>query len=644
MTMTMRPRVARRRPAAVVGALLLAMAACSTSATPDAVETTRVATASAATAAAAATNQYTAIAPVRLADTRARQGTTPPGRPASQGTVTVQITGRPEVAIPAGTSAVVLGVVSVDTAGPSFTTVWPSDQPRPLASNLNVDRAGATVANMVTTRVSPDGRVSLYTHAAADLVVDVYGYYTPATGAVTAGRTIAVSPARAYDSRSAGAPLAPGETRTIDLAATVPADAVAAVLNLTVTESRAAGYWTVFPPGTRPFTSNTNVTGPGQTVAVQAIVPVGANRSVQVFSQTGGHAIVDVFGYVTGPSSPASGDGLFAPLAAPVRFADTRTADNNPLGPAPSPLLPRWTVEIPVLGRAGIPAAASLIASNTTYVQATSPGYLSVAAAGTPLPPTSALNAYFPGQIVANHTTIPVGTRGVAVFSWTGGHVVVDVAGYFTGTPRPSTLPPPVNPTGRTACRSVVHFGDSTSRGLIEASLLPNPADRIDAQYARVGAENIRLEIKGARSIVETLPGDQSAYQVAQAVRASGFQGCWVLYLGTTDTANVAVAPGRVDRLARIDRMMSVVGSDPVMWVTAKTLVADGAWSDANMQRWNQALAQARATKYPGMRIFDIAPVLDPAGFWPDGIHCSTPGCKVRAQVIADALAANFPR
>ena len=502
---------------------------------------------------------------------------------------------------------------------------------------------------MVTTRLSTDGRVSLYTNVAADLVVDVYGFYAPVAGAVTAGRTVAVTPTRAYDSRSSGGPLAAGESRAVGLPpSAVPGDAVAAVLNLTVTETRAAGYWTIFPPGTlgpggRPLTSNTNATGPGQTVAVQAIVPLGANRTVQVFSQTGGHAIVDVFGYVTGPSSPSSTDGLFVPLAAPVRFADTRTADNNPLGPTPTALLPRWTAEVAVLARAGVPASASLIASNTTYVEATNPGYLSVAAAGTPLPATSAVNATTTGQIVANHTTIPVGTRGVAVFSFTGGHVVLDVSGYFTGAPQPSVLPVPANPTRRTACRSVVHFGDSTSRGLIEASLLPNPADRIDAQYARVGAQDIRLEIKGARSIVETLPGDVSAYQVAQNVRATGFRGCWVLYLGTTDTANVAVAPGRIDRLARIDRMMSVVGSDPVMWVTAKTLVADGAWSNANMVLWNQALAQAKATKYPGMRIFDIAPLLDPSGFWPDGIHCSSPGCKLRAQVIADALAANFP-
>ncbi len=194
---TMRQRLSARRLLGAVAALLtLVLPACTGDRPADA--------ASAATAAATVGNRYTAVGPVRLADTRSRFGTSPPGRVPGNGTVVVQVTGRPEVAIPAGASAVVLGVVSVEAAGSSFTTVWPSDQPRPLASNLNVDHAGAVVANMVTTRLSTDGRVSLYTNVAADLVVDVYGYYAPVAGAVTAGRTVAVTPTRAYDSRSSG--------------------------------------------------------------------------------------------------------------------------------------------------------------------------------------------------------------------------------------------------------------------------------------------------------------------------------------------------------------------------------------------------------------------------------------------------------
>jgi len=590
-------------------------------------------------------SRYTTVAPTRLADTRSSFGAVPAGRVPAGGTITVQVTGRPEVAIPAGASGVVLGIVAVRAGVGSYVTVWPSDQPQPDASNLNVARPGATVADMVTTRLAADGRVSLFSSLASDLVVDVYGYYTTVGGATARGRTIAISPTRAYDSRATGGAMGAGQTRMIALPGVVPTGAAAAVLNLTVTESAAAGFWTAFPidapvgPGGVPFTSNLNVSGKGQTIAVQAIVPIGPERAVKVFSQTGGHVIVDVFGYVTGPTAASSTDGLFVPLPAPLRFADTRNPFNNPIAPGAGPMRPGWTAEIPVLNRAGIPAAVSMIASTTTYVQATWPGYLSVAAAGTPLPATSAVNADTKGQVVANHTMIPVGQRGVAVFSFSGGHLLVDVAGWYTGTPAASTLPTPVNPSDRTACPTIAHIGDSTSVALLN---LPKPSDRLDAQYARVGVTSARIEAERSRSIVEIVPGGTNGYDVAQAVRAAGFQGCWVIALGTNDTANVSLGSNRVSRLDRIDRMMSVIGTEPVAWVNVKTLVIDGAYADANMVLWNQALAQAQL-KYPNMRIVDLRAQLLPEGFAADGIHSNTIGSQVRARVITDGLAGAFP-
>ena len=424
---------------------------------------------------------------------------------------------------------------------------------------------------------------------------------------------------------------------------------VAAVVNLTVTGTLGAGFWSIYPTGAalgpdgRPATSNLNIARAGETRAVQAIVPVGADRTVRVFSFGGGHAIVDVYGYITGPSTPAGTNGLFVPLPSPVRFADTRTAANNPLGPLPEALYPGWTMEVPILGRGGVPAAASLVAATTTYVQATTPGFLTAYPAGTPLPNVSVVNATFAGQVVANHTTIPVAARGVAVYSSSGGHVLVDVAGYFTGAAQASALPPPNNvvPAGHTSCRAIVHIGDSTSVGLISPTVLPNPADRIDAQYARVGVLEQHLEISGARSIVETLPGQINAYDVAKNLRAAGYHGCWVLALGTTDTANVAVG-STVSRAARIDRMMSVIGSEPVLWVNVKTLVPTGAWSNPNMLLWDQALVAATA-KYPNIKIYDWASVVQDSWFGSDQVHYTSTGYRERAHRIADALAAAYP-
>ena len=185
----------------------------------------------------------------------------------------------------------------------------------------------------------------------------------------------------------------------------------------------------------------------------------------------------------------------------------------------------------------------------------------------------------------------------------------------------------------RTSCTSVVHVGDSTSVSLIDADL--------DAQYRRVGVTDPRLEISGGRSIVETLSGQTNAAEVAAGLKAAGYEGCWVLALGTTDTANVAVG-GSVSRAERIDRMLAAIGDDPILWVNAKTLEPEGAWSNEQMLLWNQALVDA-AARYPNITIYDWAAVVQDAWFGEDRIHYTPTGSTERARLIADALLAAYP-
>ncbi len=194
----------------------------------------------------------------------------------------------------------------------------------------------------------------------------------------------------------------------------------------------------------------------------------------------------------------------------------------------------------------------------------------------------------------------------------------------------------------QTSCRSVVHIGDSTSDGLVSADYLPDPRQRITAQYARVGVRRSIMEISGGRSIVETLLGQPNAYTVAQRLVARGYRGCWVLALGTNDTADVAV--GSTFGLAyRIRRIMSVVGSEPVLWVNVKSLLSSGPYAEDDMQEWNQALLQACA-RYPNMRVFDWAAYARPGWFISDGIHYDSAGYAMRSRMIAAALARAFPQ
>lgn len=193
----------------------------------------------------------------------------------------------------------------------------------------------------------------------------------------------------------------------------------------------------------------------------------------------------------------------------------------------------------------------------------------------------------------------------------------------------------------RSSCRAVVHIGDSTSDGLISSDYLPNPRQRISAQYARVGVTKFIPEISGARSIVETHDGQPNAYTVAQQLIQQGYHGCWVLALGTNDTADVYVG-SQVSLATRIKRMMSLIGNQPVMWVNVTSLLASGPYSENNMLLWNRALIQACAS-YPNMRVYDWAAAAKDSWFISDGIHYTSAGYEARASLIASALAAGFP-
>ena len=215
-----------------------------------------------------------------------------------------------------------------------------------------------------------------------------------------------------------------------------------------------------------------------------------------------------------------------------------------------------------------------------------------------------------------------------------GGH-------HARGNGKASGSDPPHIGRLRTSCKSVVHIGDSTSEGLISADYLPDPKQRIPAQYARVGATTQHMEITGATSIVETLPGGLNAQKVAHELVQSGYKGCWVIALGTNDTADVYVGSS-VTLSERVKEMMSVIGNQPVLWVNAKSLLSTGPYSESDMHKWNDALYDACPT-HPNMHVYDWASVAKDSWFIPDGIHYYSDGYAARAHLIANALAEAFP-
>jgi peptidoglycan/LPS O-acetylase OafA/YrhL len=200
----------------------------------------------------------------------------------------------------------------------------------------------------------------------------------------------------------------------------------------------------------------------------------------------------------------------------------------------------------------------------------------------------------------------------------------------------------PAKPATRTSCRSVVYIGDSTSEGQISNSYIPNPHKQLAAQLAKVGVKTTYPEISGARSIVEVYEGHPNAATVAREHIAHGYHGCWILALGTNDSADVA-AGSNVGLVARIQRMMRIIGNQPVLWVDAISLLSSGAYAESGMQRWNQDLLSA-CSRYPNMRIFDWAVHARRKWFIPDGIHYYSPGYVARNRWIAHGLVEAFPQ
>ncbi len=194
----------------------------------------------------------------------------------------------------------------------------------------------------------------------------------------------------------------------------------------------------------------------------------------------------------------------------------------------------------------------------------------------------------------------------------------------------------------KTSCKKVIHIGDSTSEGLNSPDYLPIPGQRIEAQYEDVGSKEEILEISGARSIEERFEGEPNAQEVAAAWKAEGYEGCWVLAMGTNEAANVA-AGSTVGERERIDKMMAIIGDEPVMWVNVRSIVPPGdPYSKENMEKWDEELVLA-CDSYPNMRVYDWASDVKDAWFIEDGIHFTSPGYAARAQLIAQALAHAFP-
>ena len=382
-------------------------------------------------------SELVAVNPARLMETRAGETTVDGqfnGIGARQaGTVTeLQVGGRGGV--PSNVKAVMLNATVTQANGAGFLTAFPCNSPRPNASNLNFG-AGQTVAAAIATKLSPDGKVCLFTNVGAQVIIDANGY-APASSSYSS-----LNPVRLMESRAGVPPTIDGQfnnlgilpagstTRlTIGGRGGIPGNAKAASLNLTVTQPAGPGFVTTYPCGTtRPNASTVNFVA-DQTVANSVVAQLGTGGQVCLYTSAATHLIVDAGGFYPANSS-------FTALS-PARLLETRTGGNATFDGRYRGIGRRSASTITsvlVSTRGGVPINASAVLVNITATEPSSAGFVTVYPCGIPRPAASNLNVEA-GQTAANSVVTRIGANGmVCVFSNISTHLVLDVTGGVTG-------------------------------------------------------------------------------------------------------------------------------------------------------------------------------------------------------------------
>jgi len=344
--------------------------------------------------------------------------------------------------VPVGATSALINVTVDRPQGGWFATVWEPRTKRPETSNVNA-LDGEIIANSSVVPVDASGRMLLFVASTSDVIIDVSGYFVDTTGPASAGRFVPTDPERLIDMRE---PIAPtnDHTRTLspgDATADGPsevsryrvpvagkldvpeagASSVAVIVTALSNGTAPAGWVRLTAGGRQAGTSNLNTDAGFDQRNNLVVVELGADGSIDVDLFETDQVLIDVVGWFTDETQPASTSGRFR-LVPPTRVADTR------IGLGFGPLGAGGTAD---LDPDVVPAGASALAQNLTVAPASTLSFVTVRPTGTDLPEVSNLNSTANGQIRAATAFTKLDGGSETIFSLFPTQLVVDVFGYF---------------------------------------------------------------------------------------------------------------------------------------------------------------------------------------------------------------------
>ena len=343
---------------------------------------------------------YLPVDPTRVIDTRDTAGQ----RLVAGATLTVDLAALAPTQVGAAATAVALNVTAAGPAAAGYLTVWPCGSPQPLASSVNF-LAGQARGAQATTLLGPGHTVCIFSNAATDVVVDLQGVFAPTGGLLFQP----ITPDRKVDTRNSG--------RQSTITVQAPTDAKAVAATLTVTGGATSGFLSAFPcSGTIPKVSNVNWQA-GETVAGAAFIPVAADGTFCVFTNSPTDVIVDITGVFGTPTSTLK----FTPVA-PTRMLDTRIGTGGWRGRQGV----GQTIEI-----GAAPDTAQAVTGTITMVDPGLASYLTGTICGAPAGTTSSVNGA-QGSVIANSLTVGLSPGGnLCITSLVSSHTLFDTTGWW---------------------------------------------------------------------------------------------------------------------------------------------------------------------------------------------------------------------